>query len=394
MRRSEPADPAAATDPRHTSVGSRWWGERRAPLELIDSIKTRWSIVIVAAVAVTALFSQVGVQLGWPIWLRPLVAGALALAAVQYLAHGMTAPLRAMADAASRMARGDYSARVEATGNDEVAELAAAFRSMAAELAETDRLQKEFIANASHELRTPVAALLATLENLVDGIEHADRDTLGRMLAQADHLGRLVTQLLDLSRIEAAADVRRSPVDIGDLLHQLVAEQQLMDPLANVEVKAPLGLRVLGDERRLRSLFANLLANAVRFSEHGSPVTVTASRQADDVRVAVRDQGPGIDPDVRHRVFERFWQADGAAPTGRGGAGLGLSIGKRIVDQHGGTIAVDDNHPKGACLVVTLPRWIEAPNVGASAASASAAPTVAARSGDRAEISPGARRSR
>lgn len=373
--------------------GSRWWGERRAPLASIDSIKWRWSIVIVAAVGVTALISQVGTSLGWPAWLRPMVAAALALAAVQYLAHGMTSPLRQMVVAARQMARGDYSRRVDASGGDEVAELAAAFNTMAAELAETDRLQKEFIANASHELRTPVAALLATLENVVDGVESADRDTLGRMLAQADHLGRLVAQLLDLSRIEASTTADHLPVDVGDLLHQLTAEHRLIDPLANIEVRAPLGLRVDGDEPRLRRLFANLIANAVRFSEHGAPVTVTASRQSGSVRVAVRDLGPGIAPAIRDRVFERFWQADGSAPTGRGGAGLGLSIGKRIVDQHGGTVTIDDNHPRGACVVVTLPgRGIDAVRAAGDPMAASSIP--GAEPGEPVgRVSPGARRS-
>lgn len=338
---------------------------RPRPLDPIRSIKQKWSIVIVAAVGVTALMSQLGLHLGWPIWLRPVIAAALALLMVQFLAHGTTYPLRQMSRAATRMSSGDYSIRVEETGNDEVGQLARTFNTMARELAEVDRTQKEFIANASHELRTPVAALRSTLENLVDGVGQADHQTLELMLAQAEHLSRLVSQLLDLSRLEAASgelDSRR--IDVGDLIHSLVSEAQLSHPTALLEVKAPLGLRIEGDEQRLRQVFTNIIGNAIRFSPIGCPVVITASKQgADDqarARIAVRDRGPGIAAEDRSRVFERFWQVDATAPTGGGGAGLGLAISQRIVEQHFGDIEVLDNpndlDTTGTCVVVTLPR--------------------------------------
>lgn len=345
------------TDRRRRRTWTPPWSSRPRPLDPIPSIKTKWSIVIVAAVAVTALMSQIGLRLGWPVWLRPVVSGAIALLAVQFLAHGMTSPLRQMATAAKRMARGDYSERITSTSSDEVGQLAEAFNQMSSELAESDRLQKEFIANASHELRTPVAGLQGTLENLVDGVGRADRATLEHMLAQSEHLGRLVNQLLDLSRLEAGSDrPAANAIDIGDLLHELTSELRLSDPLAVIDVKAPMGLRVIGDDLRLQRVFANVIGNAIRFSPHGSPVTVTASRQNGSVRVAVRDLGPGIPESQRLKVFERFWQADGSAPTGGGGAGLGLAISKRIIDQHGGDISITDNQPSGACVVVSLPR--------------------------------------
>ncbi len=330
---------------------------RPRPLDPIQSIKTKWSIVIVAAVGVTALMSQVGLHLGWPIWIRPVIAGALALLMVQFLAHGMTFPLRQMAAAATAMSRGDYSRRIKTTGStDELGQLTKSFNMMAAELADNDRLQKEFIANASHELRTPVAALQGTLENLVDGVGEPDRATLERMLAQAEHLGRLVNQLLDLSRLDAAADrLGKQTIDVGDLLHQLSGELQLTHPVAIIEVKAPMGLRIEGDKAQLERVLTNVIGNALRFSPLGDPVTVVASRQHGSVRVAVRDQGPGIPVDQRTRVFERFWQSDGSAPTGGGGAGLGLAISKRIIDQHNGEILITDNQPNGACVVISLP---------------------------------------
>ena len=125
------------------------------PLDRIRSIKTKMSIVIVAAVAVTAATSTIGFRLGVPLLLGPIISASLALAMVQFLAHGMTRPLRAMANAAPSMARGDYSLRVHTTSVDEVGRLADAFNHMAAELAETDRQRRDLVANVSHELRTP-----------------------------------------------------------------------------------------------------------------------------------------------------------------------------------------------------------------------------------------------
>ncbi len=327
------------------------------PLDRISSIKLKLSILIVAAVAMTALASQIGFWLGWPVWVRPIVSGAAALLMVQFLARGLTKPLRTMAEAATAMAGGDYSRRVSAGGSDEVAKLARSFNAMAAEMAETDRLRKEFVANASHELRTPVAALRGTLENLVDGVGQPDARTLAQMLARAEHLSRLVGQLLDLSRLDSESDLNAiHQVDLGDLLNDVADEIALVSPATKVIVRAPFDLRIEGEPARLRQVFINIIGNAARFSHAGEPVLVTVTQNNGSAGVAVRDTGPGIPADQRAKVFERFWQAGETARTGSGGAGLGLAISKQIVDQHGGSIEVRENKPRGACFVVNLPR--------------------------------------
>ncbi len=352
-------EPAENQDP----VGgwSRLLRSLPSPLNGITSIKLKLSILIVAAVAMTALTSQIGFWLGWPIWIRPIVSGTVALLMVQFLAHGMTKPLRWMASAATAMSGGDYSRRVTTSNRDEVGQLSQAFNAMAGELAETDRVRKEFVANASHELRTPVAALRSTLENLVDGVGQPDAETLARMLARAEHLSTLVNQLLDLSRLDseaANADLRLEayPVDLGDVLHDVADEIMLADPSAKITVRSPLDLKIDGQPDRLRRVFVNVVGNAVRFSDTGQPVTVTVTQSEDAASVAVRDCGPGIPANERSKVFERFWQAGETARTGSGGAGLGLAISKQIVDQHRGSIDVRENKPRGSCFVITLPR--------------------------------------
>ncbi len=327
------------------------------PLDRITSIKLKLSILIVAAVAMTALTSQIGFWLGWPVWIRPIVSGAAALLMVQFLARGLTKPLRDMAAAATAMAGGDYSRRVATNGSDEVADLATSFNAMAAELAETDRLRKEFVANASHELRTPVAALRSTLENLVDGVGQPDGETLQRMLARAEHLSRLVGQLLDLSRLDSESDLSEiKQVDLGDLLHDVADEIGVVMPRTEVIVRSPFDLKIEGQPARLRQVFVNIIGNAARFSHPNEPVLVTVTQNNGSAGVAVRDTGPGIPAEERAKVFERFWQAGETARTGSGCAGLGLAISKQIVDQHGGTIEVRENRPRGACFVVNLPR--------------------------------------
>lgn len=329
---------------------------RPRPLDRLTSIKMKWSIVIVAAVAVTAGVGQLGYLLGWPVWVRPIISAALALVAVQFLAHGLTNPLREMARGATQMARGDYHWHLDVRSRDEVGALAESFTQMAAELAEVDRAQKEFVANASHELRTPVAALKSNIEDLVDHVAEADPATLATMLAQAEHLSKLVTQLLDLSRLESPAE--RGPTElvaVGVVLKRVVDEAELLHPasMVTLSTSGPLGVEADGD--RLHQLFTNLVGNALRFAPMGSEVIVEAEGRDDDVVVRVRDHGPGIAAQDQARVFERFWRADGSAPTGGGGAGLGLAICKRIVDRHGGSIVITSNRPSGACVTVTLP---------------------------------------
>lgn len=331
---------------------------RPQPLANIASFKTKWSIIVVVAIGLTAVMSQVGLELGWPWWVRLLAAVTVGLSMVQFLAHGTTYPLRDMAKASEAMASGDYSVRVAPAGRDEVGQLTEAFNSMAGSLAEADRSQREFVANASHELRTPVAAIRSTLENIVDGVVPAESQTMAKLLAQTEHLSDLVGQLLDLSRLESGTEtLKLVPLDLGDLLHTIEAEARLNHPAIELEVRSPVGLKVMGDEHRLRQVFTNIVANAVRFAPLGSPITIVVGSRDLSARIAIQDLGPGVSVDQKARVFERFWQADGN-PTGGGGAGLGLAICAEIVEQHGGHIAIEDNQPTGTSVVVELNRLV------------------------------------
>ncbi len=333
------------------------------PLDRLRSIKIKLGVLVAATVTLAAFVTWLGLNnhLG-PSRTLPLAIIA-SLVVTQLLARGMTSPLREMTAAAQAMAAGDYSQRVQATSRDEVGQLASAFNTMAEDLESADTLRRELVANVSHELRTPVTALQAQLENIVDGVSEPDAATLQAALAQTERLGRLVTYLLDLSRVEAGAvglDITDVPLrdfllDAAESAALVGADKGLTFP---VEV-SPLDLTVPADSERLHQVVANLLHNAVRHSPPGEEVRLVAVRAGQDVRIDVVDRGPGIARDQRTQVFERFARGNMPATTGQistGGTGLGLAIVRWAVDLHGGAIEVADTDV-GCTMRLTLPAY-------------------------------------
>jgi signal transduction histidine kinase len=327
------------------------------PLNRVRSIKVKLSIVIVAAVAVTLVVNEIGLQLNFRAGFRAGVAAIIALAMVQLMARGMTSPLRSMERAATAMAAGDAAQRVNATAADEVGRLADAFNHMADELAEVDRQRRELVANVSHELRTPISALRATLENVVDGVVAPDPALLRTMLAQTERLQRLVTQLLDLSRLESGGTpLHRQRFVALDLLEAVADEASLHSPGLAVTVAAdPTDLALEGDPERLHQVLANLVENAARFTPDDGEIRLAARRDGTRITFTVDDDGPGIPAEALSRVFERFYRTDEARSTDEGGSGLGLAIARWIVELHGGRIRAERLEPHGCRMVVDLP---------------------------------------
>ncbi|MEW9547274.1 DUF4153 domain-containing protein [Nonomuraea sp. NPDC050783] len=324
------------------------------PLDFLGRIKVKLGLVIVLAVGTAFVVNEVGINSGLSRELRIAVAVVLALIMVQLLAMGMTKPLRQMARAAQTIAKGHYALRVEATSRDEVGELARAFNAMAADLGEVDRQRRELVANVSHELRTPITGLRAVLENVVDGVSAPDPVTMATALAQTERLGRLVAQLLDLSRLDSGARlIEAEDVTLAPLVEQAVREAGLAREDVAIRAVVPGGLVVRADPDLLAQVLANLLDNAVRHSPPGGTVTVSGAPEGDGVRIAVADRGPGIPAAARGRVFERFSRLDSGRAADSGGAGLGLAIVKEIVELHGGSVRIDDC--AGCRMVVELP---------------------------------------
>jgi len=320
------------------------------PLDPARSIKTKLGLLVAVTITVASVLAVVGTRLGVSPWATVPLAVGVALVLTQLLARGMTSPLREMTVAAQRMAQGDYSHRVRATSGDEVGELARAFNRMSATLELVDRHRRDLVANVSHELRTPISALQAVLENLADGVSQPTTEELRSALAQTERLGRLVGDLLDLSRVEEGVmPLRLARVEVTELLDDAVAQARV-DSLRYTVVVDPPDLEVPADPDRLHQLLANLLDNAARHSPAGGEVRVLAAAVGDRVSLDVIDEGPGIAPAERGLVFERFTTSAAHAS----GTGLGLAISRWVVQLHGGTIAVGDSD-HGCRIQVLLP---------------------------------------
>jgi signal transduction histidine kinase len=339
------------------------------PLEGLPTIRAKLGSTIIFAVGVTLVLVYVILGFAfrvfevrdslWQLALAGAVAAALALAMARWLARGMTQPLRDMARAAQRMETGDYSQLVHTDSRDEVGQLATAFNNMSAELESLERLRRDLVANVSHELKTPISALRAHLENLLDGVERPDPDTLQVMLAQSERLGRLVDQLLDLSRIESGElRLNRSPVPLHPLVREVLSEIEVARADRGVRMRdaVPDDLPpVLVDPERVHQVLFNLLDNAVRYTPAGGEVTVSAHSAAGGCEIAVRDTGPGIAPEHLPRLFERFYRADAARSRGDGGTGIGLAIARSVVEAHGGRIRAESRVGQGSVFTFDLP---------------------------------------
>ncbi|MDH6133015.1 signal transduction histidine kinase [Kitasatospora sp. MAA4] len=341
------------------------------PLDPVSSIKGKLTMLVVVCVVLASGMVVIAVRSETQIRVIMAFSMIASLLVMQLLAHSLTAPLREMTVAARAMAGGDYSRRVKVASRDEVGELATTFNRMAADLEASDRHRRELVANVSHELRTPIAALQAVLENVVDGVVRPDPATLGAALEQTERLGRLVTHLLDLSKLDGGVmplDAREFEVGpfLAGVLRGLTVDgataggawSRRGDVSLRLDVE-PAGLTGVADPERLHQVVANLVDNACKHSPAGGVVTVRArvGERPHALLLEVEDQGPGIPVQDRTRVFDRFSRAGtptAQGPGSDGGTGLGLAIARWAVDLHGGRIEVADGS-RGCLIQVALP---------------------------------------
>jgi signal transduction histidine kinase len=284
-----------------------------------------------------------------------LVAAIAALA--WYLAGRALRPVESIrAEAAAITATTMHRRVPEPETSDEVGRLARTMNAMLDRLEESSTRQRQFISDASHELRSPVAAIRAQLEVALRRRGQADWPQVARRVLDEDaRLEVAVGELLALARIEEGADVEAVDVDLDDLV---LEEAARVRPVAIDTAQVSAG-RVAGDARQLARLVRNLLDNACAHARSRVAVDVTA--QAGEVRLVVDDDGAGVPPEERDRVFERFTRLDEGRGRDGGGAGLGLAMVRAIAERHGGTVEVGDAPIGGARFVVRLPAGSVAP---------------------------------
>ena len=293
-------------------------------------------------------------------------AGAVALVLSVLLAllisRSVAAPLRRVASAAQAIACGETGTRAPASGPQELRDLAQTFNSMADQVEASQQSQRDFVANVSHELKTPLTSIQGFSQALLDGTASGPEGTAraARVIHdEADRMRRMADELLILARFDAGqVAIARGPMELGPLLQRCVEKQATQAGASEVALALdlPESLTVTGDGDRLVQVFTNLLDNAVAHTPPGGTVTVGARRMGDDrgVEVTVTDTGEGIPSGALSRIFERFYQVDKARQRGRG-AGLGLAITKEIVEAHGGTVTAESVLGLGSRFTVRLP---------------------------------------
>jgi two-component system sensor histidine kinase BaeS len=300
--------------------------------------------------------SALGVALpgrAWPILLTVLLVMGIAATAGGGRLRRLARPLGALSRAAERIEAGDYSARVDGQGPPELRSLARAFNAMSERLQITDQQRRSFLADVTHELRTPLSVIRGQAEAIADGVYPGDHEHLTPILEATRSLERLTEDLRTLALAESGnLALKREEVEVAPLVNDVVAAWQPQAEAAGVALEAdPAGNLPSAslDPARIWGVLGNLIANALRHTPRGGSIRVGARAPNGPVEITVTDTGEGIPPDLLPHVFERFARAPGSP-----GSGLGLAIAHDVVVAHGGTIDIQSRPGQGTSVRLTL----------------------------------------
>lgn len=292
-----------------------------------------------------------------------LLASIFTAIIVGYMvARSLTKPIANISQAAKDFAQGNYDSRTNATGNNEIGNLGHTFNTMAESLQQIEQNRRNFLANVSHELKTPVTSIQALSETILDGLApkpEQQQRYISTILQESKRLGRLISDLLDLSQLEA--DELSIVCERINLQTWLLAEADKIDPLLiqkhlTLQMEIPEQLpHVWGDADRLGQVFTNLLANAIRHSPEKSTIIISLCAIKEHISIAIRDTGSGISPEDLPYIWDRFYRADKSRARAYGGTGLGLAITKKLVQAMQGDITVNSKLGKGSTFTFTLP---------------------------------------
>jgi len=279
---------------------------------------------------------------------------------VFFVSGRMTARLRRMKDAASRIAKGQFDVRLNVRPRDEIGELAESLNRMSQELAGLDRMRREFLANVSHDLRSPLTSIGGYVEAMIDGAVPDDRREayLGLIREQTRRMNRLVGDLLEMARIEAGQlDITPVPYNLTEWVRRLLAglDPEFARRSLRFELTGdPEDVWVLADPHRIDQVLNNLLLNAIQFTPNGKSIEVSVARKGDKAVVSVRDEGVGISESNLERIWQRFYKSD-KARSAHSGSGLGLSIVQNVLAKHGTSATVESRPGKGSRFSFELP---------------------------------------
>ena len=289
-----------------------------------------------------------------------IVAGA-AMAAALMLSGMLTRPIKALTQTIRRMGRGDLSARVNVCASGELKELAESYNAMAEQIEHLDKSRSQFVSNASHELKTPLATMKLLLENMLyqpDMPPELRTEFMQDINHEIDRLSGIITDLLTLTQMDShASPLQVTRVNLSALTEetahtlQIAAEQKKQTFTADIAH----GIAMDGDQGKLTQIFYNLMDNAIKYTPEGGHIAVTLTQSGAEAVFAVTDDGIGIPEADQKHIFERFYRVDKARSRATGGTGLGLSIVRQLAAMHGGTVSVSSQPGQGATFTVTLP---------------------------------------
>jgi len=314
-------------------------------------------VALLAGGFIGAMFSREGWQgyshPSFPFFLIPIGIVVLIAIAVGGGMRRMTRPMNNLIEAARRIESGDYSAQVPEWGSQDIRSVAHAFNSMSARLKSMDEQRRSFMADVTHELRTPLSVIRGQAEAISDGMYPADAEHLAPILDATQTLDRLVEDLRTLVLTDAGNLVlHKEQTDLGTLVRDTVESFQAQAESAGISLTTEIADKIATvevDPARIRQVIGNLLSNAIRHTSKGGSVKVSVGSSGDQVITTVADTGEGIPPDLLPHVFDRFVKGPNST-----GSGLGLAIARDIVNLHSGHISATSG-ASGTTLTVTLP---------------------------------------
>lgn len=281
--------------------------------------------------------------------------------AIYAMTYRLTKPLKQMSEATRLMAKGDFSKRIPVMSDDEIGELAISFNQMTNSLARLESMRKSFVANVSHELKTPMTTIGGFIDGILDGTIEPERqkEYLAIVSDEVKRLSRLVESMLSMSKLESGEfAIRPELFDFRELLCTIVISQEQRIEAKKIQI-AGLdtidSISVYADRDLIHQVIYNLVDNAVKFTDEGGTISFRAERDAKNVRFSIRNTGKGIPEKELPFVFERFYKVDKSRSSNKNSTGLGLYIVKTIVKAHGGGITVKSKENVETEFSVTLP---------------------------------------
>ncbi|HJV66741.1 MAG TPA: ATP-binding protein [Geomonas sp.] len=292
-----------------------------------------------------------------------LIAGVMLLisAAISLpLANRLVLPIRRLAASMHRLACGEFDTRVAVGPEDELGQLGRDFNTLALSLEKNEQARRRWVADISHELRTPLAILRGEIEAIQDGVREGGPESMRSLHAEVMHLGRLVDDLYQISLTDIGAlTYKKSVCDLRDMLEQELDSFQPEFTQKGIELRRVFALRceldVLADPGRLQQLFDNLLENALKYTDAGGQLVVRLERIGELARIDFEDTAPGVPHEDLEKLFDRLYRVESSRNRATGGAGLGLSICKNIVEAHEGSISALPSQMGGVLIRIELP---------------------------------------